>query len=69
MGEMRYALKILVGKPDRKRQLGRPRHGWEDDIRTHLREIGWESVGGIHLAQNRGQWRAFVNNVMSLRVL
>jgi hypothetical protein len=61
--------KVLVGKPEGKRPLGRQRHRWEDGIRMDLREIGWGSVEWIKLAQNRGQWLALVNMVMNLRVL
>jgi hypothetical protein len=56
----------LVGKPEGKKALGRPRCGWED-IRMGLREIEWEGVDWIHLAQDRDQWRAAVNTVMKLR--
>jgi hypothetical protein len=59
---------VLVGNPDGKRLLGRPKHRWEDGIRMDLREIGW-SVEWIHLAQDRDRWRAVVNAVMNLRVL
>jgi hypothetical protein len=68
MGENMNAYKVLVGKPERKRPLGRPRHGWEDNIKMDLREIGWGGVEWIMLAQNREQWRALVNPVMNLRV-
>jgi hypothetical protein len=47
---MRNAYKIVVGKPERKRSLGKPRRRWEDNIRMDLREIGWEGVDWIHLA-------------------
>jgi len=59
--------RILVGKPERKRPLGRPRHRWEDNIKMDLREVG---VGGdwMELAQDRDRWRALVNMVMNLRV-
>jgi hypothetical protein len=60
---------VLVGKPQGKRPLGRPRHRWEDGIRMDLREIGWESVEWIQLAQDRGRWQAVVNTMMHLRVL
>jgi hypothetical protein len=53
MGEMRNAYNILVGKPEGKRQLGRPKHGWEDDIGTYRREVVWEGVDWFHLAQDR----------------
>jgi hypothetical protein len=69
MGETRNAYKILVGKPERKRPLGRPRRKWVDNIKMdHLREIGWDGMNWIELAQDRDQWRAVVNTVMNLRV-
>jgi hypothetical protein len=68
MGEKRNAYRILVGKPDGKRPLGRPRRRWVDKIKMVLREIGWEGMGWIDLAQDRDQWRALVNTVMNLRV-
>jgi hypothetical protein len=52
---MRNAYKILVGKPEGKTSLGIPRHRWEDNIRMDLREIRWEGVDWIHLAQDTGQ--------------
>jgi hypothetical protein len=55
MGEMRNACNILVGKPEGKRPLGRPRHRWENNIRLDLREIWWEVVDWIYLAQDRDQ--------------
>jgi hypothetical protein len=61
MGEMRNVYNILVGKPERKRPLGRPRCRWEDHIRMNLREIGWEGVEWMHLVQDRDQWQALVN--------
>jgi hypothetical protein len=60
--------KIVVGKPEGKRPLGRPRRSWEDNITMDLRETGWEIVDWIHLAQDRDQWQAVVNTVMKLRV-
>jgi hypothetical protein len=69
MGEMRNSHNILVRKPEGKRQLGRHRHRWEDNIRMDLREIGWEGVDWMHLAQDRDQWRALMDTVMKLRVL
>jgi len=57
----------LVRKPEGKRPLGRPRRRWEDNIKMDLREIGWEDVDWIHLAQDRDQWRALVNTKMNLR--
>jgi hypothetical protein len=69
MGEERNLYKVLMGKPEEKRPLGRPRRRWEDGIRMDLREIGWESVDWILLAQDRDRWRALVNTAMNLRVL
>jgi hypothetical protein len=69
MGEERKLYKVLVGKPEEKRPLGRPRHRWEDGIRMYLREIGLGGVDWIQLAQDRDGWRAVVSAVMNLRVL
>jgi hypothetical protein len=63
---MRHAHKILVGKPEGKRSLTSPRHRWED-IRMDLREVGWEDVDWIHLAQKRDQCQAIVNMLLELR--
>jgi hypothetical protein len=68
MGEGRGVYRVLVGKPEVKRLLGRPRRRWEDNIKMDLREIGIDAANWIRLAQDRVQWRAFVNTVMSLRV-
>jgi hypothetical protein len=67
MGEKRNAYRMLVGKPEGKRRLGRSRRRWVDDINIDLREIGWDGVDWIDLAQDRDQWRALVNTVMNLR--
>jgi hypothetical protein len=67
MGEKRNGYRILVGKPEGNRPLGRPRCRWEDNIRMELRDIGWGGMGWIDLAQDREQWRALVNTVMNLR--
>jgi transcription termination factor 2 len=68
MGETRNAYRILVGKPEGKRPLGRPRCRWVDNIKMDLREIGWDGVDWSQLAQDRDKWRALVNTVMNLRV-
>jgi hypothetical protein len=68
MGETRNAYRILVGRPEGKRPLGRPRSRWVDDIKMDLREIGWDGMNWIELARDRDQWRALVNTVMNLRV-
>jgi hypothetical protein len=67
MGETRNAYRILVGEPEEKRPLGRPRRRW-DNIKTDLREKGWDGMDWIELAQDRDQWRALVNTVMNLRI-
>jgi hypothetical protein len=66
--ETRNAYRILVGKPEGKRPLGRPRHRWVDNIKMDLREIGWDGTDWIDLTQDRDQWRALVNAVMDLRL-
>jgi hypothetical protein len=68
MGEVRGAYHILVGRPEGRRPLGRPRHRWEDNIKMDLWEIGFWDVDWIHWAQDRDRWRALVNTVMNLRV-
>jgi transcription termination factor 2 len=69
MGEKKKnAYRILVGKPEGKRPLGRPRRRWVDSIKMDLREIGWDGVNWIDMAQERDQWRALVNTVLNLRV-
>jgi hypothetical protein len=65
-GEKRNAYRILVGKPERKRPLGRPRHSWVYNIKMNLGEMG--GMDWIHLAQDRDQWRALVNMIMNLCV-
>jgi hypothetical protein len=67
-GEERNAYRILVGKPEGRRPLGRPRRRWVDNIKVDLREVGWGSMDWIDLARDRDQWRALVNTVMNLRV-
>jgi hypothetical protein len=68
MGKMRNAYRLLVGKPEGKRPLGRPSRRWVDNIRMDLGEVGWGDVGWIGLAQDRNRWRAVVNSVLNLRV-
>jgi hypothetical protein len=68
MWEMRGVYRVLVGKPAGKRQLGRPRRRWENNIKMDLQEVGWGSMDWIYLAENRDRWRALVNAVMNLRV-
>jgi hypothetical protein len=67
-GDKRTAYRVLVGKPERKKPLGRPRHRWVDNGKMALREIGWDGTDSIYQAQDRDQWRALVNMVMNLRV-
>jgi hypothetical protein len=68
MGEKRNAYRLLVGKPEGERPLGRPRRRWVDNIRTDLGEVGWGGVDWIGLAKDRNKWRALVNSVLNLRV-
>jgi hypothetical protein len=68
IGERMSTYRILVGKPEGKRPLRRPGRRWEDNIKMDLREIGWDGIDWIDLAQDRDQWRALVNTVMNLRV-
>jgi hypothetical protein len=68
MGEGRSVYSVLVGRPKGKRPLGRPRCRWEDNIKMDLTEIGIDGMNWIQLAQDRVQWRAFVNTVTNLQV-
>jgi len=68
MGKERGVYRVLVGKPEGRRPLGRPRRRWEDNIRMHLREVGCGCVDWMKLAQDRDRWRALVSAVMNLRV-
>jgi hypothetical protein len=63
----RNACRFLVGEPEGKRPLGRSRHRWLDNIKMDLRDIGWDVMEWTDLAQDRGQWRALVDRVKSLR--
>jgi hypothetical protein len=67
MREKRNVYRLLVGKPEGKRPLGRPRRGWIDNIKIDLLVIGLSVVDRIGLAQDRYRWRALVNSVMNLR--
>jgi hypothetical protein len=68
LGEERGVIRVLVGKPEGKRPLRRPRRRWEDNIRMSLQEVGCEGMDWIGLAQERQRWRAIVNAVMNLPV-
>jgi hypothetical protein len=68
MGENSNAYRILVGNPEGKRALGRPRRRWVENINMDLGDIGWDDVGWIDMGQDRDQWRALVNTVMNIRV-
>jgi hypothetical protein len=68
IGEKRNSYILLVGKPEGRRPLGRPRHRWVDNIRMDLGEVGWVNVDWIGLAKDRNRWRAVVNSVLHLRV-
>jgi hypothetical protein len=68
MEEKRNSCMLLVGKPEGKRPLGIPRPRWVDNIKMDLREIEWDGMDCIDMAQDRDQWRAPVNTVMNLRV-
>jgi hypothetical protein len=67
-GKKRGVYRVLVGKPERKRPLGRPRHRWEDKIKMDLQKVGCGGMDWIKLAQDRDRWRALVNAVINLRV-
>jgi len=68
MGERRVVYRVLVGKPEGKKPLGRPRRRWEDNIKMNLQEVGCGGMDWIELAEDRGRWRALVNAVINLRV-
>jgi hypothetical protein len=68
MGEGRGVFRVLGEISERKRPMGRPRRRWEDNIKMDLREIGIDGANWLRLAQDRVQWRGFVNTVMNLRV-
>jgi hypothetical protein len=68
MGEGRGVYRVLVGRPEGKIPLGRPKRRWDDNIKLDLREIGIDGVNWIQMAQDRVYWRAFANTVMNLRI-
>jgi hypothetical protein len=68
MGAKRDAYRILVGKSEGNRLPGRRRHRWVDSVKMDLREIGWDGVDWIDMAQDRDQWKTLVNTVLNLRV-
>jgi hypothetical protein len=68
MEENRNECRILVGKPEGKSRLGRPRRRWMDNIKMDFRETGWDGMVWIDRAQDRDQWKAIVNTVMNLQV-
>ena len=68
MGEVLRVYRVLVGKPDGKRPLGRPGRRWKDNIKMNLQEVECGDMNWIELAQDRDKWRALVNVVMNLRV-
>jgi hypothetical protein len=68
IGEKRNVYSLVVGKPERRMQLGRPRRRGLDNIRMDLVEVGWSDVDWIGLAQDRDRWRALVNSILNLRV-
>jgi hypothetical protein len=67
-GEKKNTYRLLVGKPEGKKPLGRPRYRWVDNIGMDLGEVGWGDVDWIGLARDRNRWRAVVNSVLNLRV-
>jgi hypothetical protein len=68
IGERRGAYRFLRGRPNVRRLLERPRHGWEDNIKIDIQEVGWGGMGWIALAPDRDRWRALVKAVMNLRI-
>ena len=68
LGESRGAYRVLVGKPEGKRPLGRPRHRWVDNIKMDLQEVGCGGMDWLDLAQGRYRWWALVNTVMNIWV-
>jgi len=67
MGESRDGYRVLLGKPEGKRPLGRPKPRWENNIRMAVQEVGCEVMDGFDVVQDKDRWRLFVNAVMNLR--
>jgi hypothetical protein len=68
MGEGTGVYRVWVGKPERKKSLGRPRLKWEDNIKINIQEVGWGGLDWVELAQDTDSWMVLVNAVMNLRV-
>jgi hypothetical protein len=68
MGDKRGAYKFMVGRPEGKRPLERPRHRWKDNTKIDIQEVRWGDMDWIDLAQETDRWRVFVNDVINLRV-
>ena len=68
MQESKIAYRVLVGKSEGRRSLGRPKRIWEQNIKIEVTEVGWGGMNWIYLAQDRARWRAVVNVVMNIRV-
>jgi hypothetical protein len=68
MGEKRGAYRILVGRPEGRRQLGRPMRRWENNIKMDIQDVGWGRMNWIEVVQDRDRWRALENAVMNVRV-
>jgi hypothetical protein len=68
MGDKRGAYRFMVGRPEWKRSLKRPRHTWEDNIKIDLQAVGWGDMDWIDVAQDTDRWRLFVKEIMNLQV-
>jgi hypothetical protein len=68
MGEGRGVYRVMVGRPEDKRPLGRPRRRWKDNIKMDLQEVGWGCGDWMEVAQDRDRWQALVNTLMNFRV-
>ena len=67
-GNKRGAYRVLVGRPEARRPLGRPGLRWDDNIKMYLQDVGWRGVDWIALAEDRDRWRAVVNALMNIRL-